>query len=115
MEGDLNATLRLPESLESLFWDCDPHTLTWERNRSFIIRRILDRGSWDAIRWLRQAVGDQAIREWFLTKCGRGLDPRKLRFWGLILDLPEHKVDEWVREAEQSTWHQRVRDRESKE
>ena len=104
----MNATLRLPEDLETLFWDCDFRDLSWERNGNFIIRRILDRGDWDAIKWLRQTVGDQAIRGWFLTKRGRGLDPRKLRFWGLILGLPEQEVDEWVREARQSTWHRRV-------
>ena len=108
VESNADTTLRLPQCLETLFWDCDPRALTWERNRAFIIRRVLDRGDWQAMQWLRQAVGDGAIRDWFLTKRGRGLDPRKLRFWALILDLPEQEVDERVREARQSTWHRRV-------
>jgi len=57
--------------------------------------------------WLRQTVGDPVIRDWFIEKRGGGLDPRRLRFWGLILDLPEAEVDEWVHKARQSTWRRR--------
>ena len=102
-------TPELPRSLEPLFWDCEFASLTLGRYRNFIIRRILDRGDWDAITWLREALGDAAIREWFLLKKGGGLDPPKLRFWGLILDLPEADVDEWVRKARASVWHGRGR------
>jgi hypothetical protein len=98
----------LPESLRSLFWDCDFTSLSLSEHRNFVIRRILDRGDWDAITWLRQTLGDAVIRDWFLVKRGGGLDPRKLRFWELILVLPNADVDEWVRKARSSTWHGRV-------
>ncbi|MBP6965616.1 MAG: hypothetical protein KBC96_14560 [Armatimonadetes bacterium] len=99
----------LPSSLETLFWDCDFSSLNWQKNRSFIIRRILDRGDWSAVTWLRGAVGDMAIRDWMLAEGGGKLDSRKLRFWGLILDLPASSVDEWVMKARQSSWHRRAR------
>ncbi len=98
----------LPENLRSLFWDCDFDSLDLDENLRFVIRRILDRGDWDAITWLRKTAGDPAIRDWFLTTNGRGLDPPRLRFWALILDLPEDRVDEWVRRAKASTWEQRT-------
>lgn len=101
----LHTNPELPSRLETLFWDCDFASLNWQRNRNFIIRRILDRGAWNAVTWLRGAVGDMAIRDWMLAKDGGGLDPRKLRFWGLILDLPVSSVDEWVMKARQSSWH----------
>ena len=97
----------LPCVLESLFWDCDFRALSLQTNLSFIIRRILDRGNWDEITWLRRTVGDPAIRDWLLRKGGGDLDPRRLRFWGVILDLPEAEVDGWVHSARQSTWHGR--------
>jgi hypothetical protein len=97
----------LPLELKSLFWDCDFATVNMEEHHNFIIRRILDRGDWDNITWLRHNLGDAAIRDWFLSKAGGGLDPRKLRFWGLILDLPEQSVDEWVNKAHMSVWHGR--------
>ena len=90
--GQMSFTLRsgpeLPSTLKIWFWDCDFSSLTWEQHGSFIIRRILDRGDWDTITWLRRSIGDEVLRDWFLAKSGGGLDPPKLRFWGLILDLP---------------------------
>lgn len=98
----------LQRGLKSLFWDCDFSTLELGKHRNFIIRRILDRGDWQAITWLRRTVGDGVIRDWLLERHGGGLDPRKLRFWGLILELPTAKVDEWVRDTRMSSWHRRI-------
>jgi hypothetical protein len=100
-------TAILPKSLEPLFWDCDFHSLTLESNLSFMIRRILDRGNLEAAKWLRYTIGDDTIRSWLLTANGGGLDPHKLRFWGLILDLPEAKVDTWVEAARKTHWQGR--------
>jgi len=99
---------QLPKSLKSLFWDCDFGSLDLNGHRSFVIRRVLDRGDWDAITWLRRTIGDAVIRGWLLLKNGGRLDARKLRFWGLILDLPSARVEEWVRKARASTWHGRL-------
>lgn len=98
----------LPRDLEVLFWDVDFSSVDLDTHRSFIIRRVLDCGDLDAITWLRRTVGDAGIRDWFLAKDGGGLEPRKLRFWGNLLDLPVDRVDDWVREARQSIWHSRA-------
>ena len=102
-----DAVPELPESLRPLFWDCDFASVNLGEHRNFVIRRILDRGDWDAITWLRRTLGDVVIRDWFLAKHGGGLDPRKLRFWELILDLPKEEADKWVAEARKSPWHGR--------
>jgi hypothetical protein len=91
-----------------LLWDCDPDSLDPREHGSFLIRRILESGDWNAITWLRRQVGDTAILEWFVSKRGGGLDPRRLRFWELILDLPKGAVDEWVAKTRLSTWHNRM-------
>ncbi len=95
---------RLPPELHHLFWDCDPVSLDLQQHRNFIVRRILDRGNWDTVVWLRRNLGDAEIRDWFLRKDGGGLEPRKLRFWGLLLDLPRDKVDKWVYKARSLPW-----------
>jgi hypothetical protein len=87
---------RLPDSIRSLFWDCDPSEVSITAHRSFIIGRVLDSGDWNAVSWLRREVGDDALREWFVRKRGGGLDARKMRFWELILGLPGEMVSEWV-------------------
>ena len=106
--GYENSASKLPDNLKSLFWDCDFSSLDLRAHRNFVIRRILDRGNWQEITWLRKTLGDEAIKQWLLTKSGGGLDPRKLRFWEIILDLPETEVNEWVRKARASTWHGRA-------
>ena len=108
MSSESAPTVPLPESIRSLFWDCDPASVDVEKHRSFVIRRVLDRGNWEAIQWLRRTVGDAGLREWFLQRAGGGLEPRVLRFWGLILDLPRDTVDQWVKQARATPWGGRV-------
>ena len=104
MPARSNPSTRLPKSLSKFFWDCPFHELAWERDRDFIVRRLLTVGSWDAITWLRRRTGDAALRDWLLLHRGGGLNPRQLRFWGLILDLPQKQVDVWVKAARRSVW-----------
>jgi hypothetical protein len=97
----------LPEKLHPYFWDYPFTQLSLHTDQSLIIRRILSSGSWDSILWLRSQVGDPALMEWLMDHRGRGLSPRQLRFWGLILDLPFQQVDSWVRAAAESPWGKR--------
>lgn len=97
----------VPSQLESVLWDHDPSKLSWEEDRDFLIGRVLRQGPWDTVRWLRRRVGDDALREWIETHEGRGLSPKQLRFWELILKLPSDKVDPWVERARRSPWEQR--------
>src|SRR5207249_11685493 len=86
----------LPALLRPLFWDYDFKTLTWDDDRDLIIARVLASGTWEAIIWLRAHLGDQALREWIERRRGRGLSPRQLRFWEVMLDLPHRQVNAWL-------------------
>lgn len=97
---------KLPIILRGLFWDYDFEVLTWEDDRELIISRVLTSGTWDAITWLRARAGDRALREWIERRHGRGLSPRQLRFWELILGLPHRRVNAWL--AERQVWDQRT-------
>ena len=88
--------MALPESLRPFFWDCCFEDLDGERDRDFVISRILVSGSWAAIRWVRQNYGDAAIHDWIMRRRGRGLSSRQLRLWELLLELPEADVAEWL-------------------
>jgi hypothetical protein len=103
----MTAGSKLPDEVLAYFWDYPSTRLSLVKDQSLILRRILMDGSWDAILWLREQVGDDAIRKWLLEHRGRGLSPRQLRFWELILDLPAEQVDDWVRTASDSPWGKR--------
>jgi hypothetical protein len=98
----------LPALLRPLFWDYDFKTLTWDDDRDLIIARVLASGTWEAIIWLRARLGDQALREWIKHRCGRGLSPRQLRFWEVMLDLSHRQVNAWLQVEGRKIWDQRV-------
>src|SRR4029453_5791484 len=88
---------RLPALLGPFFLDHDFKTLTWDDDRDLIKARVLASGTWEAITWLRALLGDQALREWIERRRGRGLSPRQLRFWELMLNLSHRQVNAWLR------------------
>lgn len=95
---------QLPDTLRRYFWDVDPDALSESRHRDWIIGRLLAVGGRDAVRWLRATVGDQEIERWLREHEGGGLGARRLRFWALVLDLPDELVNAWVRAARQGDW-----------
>jgi hypothetical protein len=98
----------LPEILQPLFWDVEFSTLDWDSDRDLIVRRILQTGNWPAVRWLRSAWGDVALRAWLQSHAGGRLNPRQLRYWELVLNLPAQEVDRWIDRAKNNPWGRRV-------
>ena len=109
LQGSLSCS-GLPEQFRSLFWDHDFAALDWRRDREFVIGRVLEAGSWDAISWLRREAGDAAISDWIQRHRGRSLSSEQLRFWQLILDLPAESVDLWLQSPERRIWEGRGAD-----
>lgn len=94
----------LPESLRSLFWDCDFPALDELRDRDFVVGRVLVAGTWDTIRWARRFYGDPVIRDWIIRRRGRSLASPQLRLWEALLQLPAKDVAEWLASPERKTW-----------
>jgi hypothetical protein len=101
-------TAELPDFVHRLFWDCDARTLSWEKHIDFIIFRILNEGSWDAVQWLRSILGDDKLKQWLTKRHGAKLDSRKLRFWELILNIDTDMVNEWLQSRNPRLWQERV-------
>ena len=79
-----------------------------DKDRDLIISRLLDQGDWETVKWLRARLSDRELKEWLLSRRGAGLSARKLRFWELVLDLPERDVNDWLRSKTRQVWDQRV-------
>jgi superfamily II DNA or RNA helicase/DNA-binding XRE family transcriptional regulator len=99
----------LPDHLRPLFWDHVFDELRWPAHRQLVIERLLQSGGDEAVRWIRQIVGDAALAEWIRSRQGRGIDPRQLRFWQVILGMTPAEVDPWVEAARESPWGGRSR------
>lgn len=98
----------VPPSIAALFWEYSEGDLDLVEHRELALRRILSAGSWDDVGWLRQRLGDNAIRSWLESTAGRHLDRRSLRLWQVLLDLPVAQVDEWLRDPARRVWDARI-------
>lgn len=98
----------LPEHLRQYFWEYDPERLALEGSRHTILLRLLQAGGMDAVRWLRQNATDEEIRGMLIRRRGRGISPRRLRLWALLLDLPDSQVDEWIAAERANPWSRRT-------
>lgn len=53
-------------------------------------------------------MSDEEIREFIVRRRGRGISPRRLRFWSLLVDIPHRDVDEWIEAARRNPWQNRA-------
>jgi hypothetical protein len=95
------------ESIAKYFWDVDFSAISWEQHKNFIIRRILQSGDFQALRWLRSQLGDSALRDWILARNARGLSPRQIRYWSVVLSIDESLANQWVMQAQNTPWELR--------
>lgn len=98
----------IPDHLRRYFWEYDPNALSLDGNRHTVLLRLLQEGGLDAVQWLRQNVADDEIRTMLVRRRGRGISPKRLRFWALMLNLPDAQVDAWVAAERSSPWNRRT-------
>jgi hypothetical protein len=98
----------LPTSLRRFFWDQDFDRLRWPEDFEAVARRLLAAGDGPALAWLRAEAGDARLRDLIRATRGRDLDPRQLRFWQIVLDLPDREVDAWLADPARRVWEERV-------
>jgi hypothetical protein len=94
----------LPKSFYRFFWDYPPVDLSWETDKDLIIRRILTKGSWEAVVWLRKQMGDEMLRQWLVNHHCKGLSARQIRFWELLLGLPKKQTNDWIQIVRSIPW-----------
>jgi hypothetical protein len=93
--------------VQRFFWDFDVAVLSWEEHQNLIARRLMESGDLAALRWLRAQMGDDGLRAWIINRRARGLSPRQIRYWCLILDIDAAQADDWVKTAADSPWERR--------
>ncbi len=99
--------MRLPRCVQQLLWDVG-EDVSWERHRDFLIERALVHGDWDAQQWVRRRAGDAAVRAVLEQTRARSLSRAQIRFWQLILGLPDELVDSWLDDPSRKVWDRRT-------
>lgn len=98
----------IPDHLRQYFWEYDPEQLSLDSSRHTVLLRLMQEGGLDAVRWLRQNASDDELRTLLVRRRGRGISPKRLRFWGLMLNLPDAQVDDWIIAERSNPWNRRT-------
>ena len=85
----------LPEAVGRLLWDVDVAQLDLDRDRALIFERLMSRGTWEAMTWLRKRYPQAALAEFVRSRGARVLAPRDLAYWALVceVDIPRIAQD----------------------
>lgn len=74
----------LPPFVERLLWDVDPASVDLERDAPLVLERIMSRGSWEAMKWLRATYPQARLASFVLGEGARRLSPRDRAYWALV-------------------------------
>ena len=72
-----------------LFWDVDYGSIDPERNKRFIVERILARGDVDDFRFAQGLYGDDALKQVLLN--AKTLDHKSLSFWCFYFNIDKQR------------------------
>lgn len=70
-----------------------------EEYRVIIIERMLERGTWEQIRWLFKTYGETIFADWVRKHGYRLLLKRSFALWKLVLGIDDISVPDWAIEA----------------
>lgn len=81
---------KLPPFLKQYFWDVDFEKLEFGTSKTFILKRVLDRGNDKALKWLLKHYTKDDIRQLLLTT--RDISAKTANFWADLLNINHKKV-----------------------
>jgi hypothetical protein len=72
-----------PPEVARLFWEVDPRDIDVDEHRDYVLERVMTRGGWRAMRWLRETYPPDALAD-FLDRKAHRLSPRDRAYWSLV-------------------------------
>ena len=98
--------MNIPEFLKSFFWEYGDAGIDVDRNAHLVMERIMTRGPWKAMHWLRDTYSTQQIKAFLINKGVNVLPPRELNYWLLLTNTvpEERKTLVATAKIRQSSW-----------
>lgn len=93
---------QLPFDSAWLFPEYDFEAISLRDHRGVIIERILERGSWEQIRWLFNTFGEELVAKWVKEHGFRLLSKRSFALWRLTLGITDYKAPQWAAKAKET-------------
>ena len=72
-----------PLMKSSLFWDTDPEKIDFQKNKRFVIERVLKFGDFSDYNWLKSLYSPKEILD-ILKRDRSSLDKKSMNFWSII-------------------------------
>jgi hypothetical protein len=82
----VNST-ELPQAVTRLLWDVDWERFDLDRDRALVFERVMTRGTWEAMKWLRRRYPEELLAEFVRARGHRLLAPRDLAYWSLVCNV----------------------------
>ena len=96
---------RLPKFLKKYFWDVDFGKINFDNCIAYVLKRILEYGDEDAVRWMWKNFKKEEIKN---VLCNfRGYSQKSANFWALILNIKKEDVkclSRSFRETQKQFW-----------
>lgn len=81
---------KLPNKFKTYFWDTNFVALNPQKHPQFVLKRLLDHGNTQAVRWTLKYYSKQDIKDLLLTT--RDLSRLTANFWAKRLSIIPKKV-----------------------
>lgn len=95
-------TNQLPKDSAWLFPEYNFAEIRLKQHRGVIIERILERGSWEQLRWLFTTLGEAEVAAWVRKHGFRLLSKRSFALWRLALNIHDFQAPDWALAAKAS-------------
>lgn len=79
-------SINLDDNLQRYFWDTDLSKLDMTKKSEFVIARLLDKGNFQAVRWVIKNYSKQEIIK--TLKTYRDFSLKSASFWALFYNIP---------------------------
>jgi len=105
--SNIRAKKEIPDFLKAIFWEYEFENLDIQKDEELLIAKILRDGNLPALKWLIKTIGVEKVEAWILKTKGKGLTPRQLSFWEIVLSLPHSEVSKWINRKATQIWEKR--------
>ena len=82
---------RIPPNIKRLFWDVDKDRVDVKKHRFYIIKRIMDFGNVEEVRWMMKNYTPEDIIE--VLRKSRGISRKSAYFWSAYFRIPSGEVE----------------------
>lgn len=91
----------IPPDMAWLFPEYAFGAMGVQTHSGVIIERVLERGSWEQLRWLFSTYGEASVADWVGKHGFRLLSKRSFALWRLVLNVETFVAPEWAIAAKQ--------------